>query len=72
MKRNTKAARKPRRRYEVQIRLLSGWENCWNEDDKPLTFASREIAERELREFLQRAEGIVEADAYRVRPVGEH
>lgn len=40
-------------RYEVQhYTLCQGWINTWLEDDKPMTFATREDAERELADFL--------------------
>jgi hypothetical protein len=38
--------------YEVQTEMLGGWENCWTENDKPATFASREEAEAAIEEHI--------------------
>jgi hypothetical protein len=48
--------------YEVQHHThCQGWVNCWQVDDKPQTFATREEAEAELAEYL--AEIQVEIDS---------
>ena len=43
-------------RWEVQTLFDNGgWENCWHDDERGKrlrSFASREEAERELREFV--------------------
>lgn len=40
-------------RYEVQTyTLCDGWINCWSVDETPHTFATRQEAEKELREHL--------------------
>jgi hypothetical protein len=33
--------------------VCQGWVNCWSEDDKPQTFATREEAQAELDEYIQ-------------------
>ncbi len=41
-------------RYEVlTYTICDGWINCWSEDDKPQTFATRKEAMTELEEHIQ-------------------
>lgn len=51
--------------FEVQTRMVSGWENCWTVYDKdvahPWTFESREEAEAELNDYLQDIKEAVKA-----------
>lgn len=39
-------------RWRVETKFTYGWENVWTEDDAPLTFATKESAERALEEHL--------------------
>ena len=39
-------------RFEVQTRFFIGWENCWSEDEKPMTFATEQEAEDAICEFF--------------------
>lgn len=39
-------------RWQVETGMAYGWENCWHVDDVLQTFATKEEAEAELREFL--------------------
>ena len=32
--------------------LFQGWVNCWQEDDKPLTFETIEEAQAEINEYI--------------------
>jgi len=38
--------------YEVQTRMVNTWENCWMEDDKPLTFETKAQAQSEIDDLL--------------------
>ena len=39
--------------YIVETRFfMNAWENCWTEDDKPLTFPTHEAAQAEIDEVL--------------------
>jgi hypothetical protein len=42
------------KRYEVQTKFANGdWENCWlNDDETPVTFASRAEATAYINEFI--------------------
>jgi len=40
------------KRWEVQTLCGNSWENCWAEDDRPMTFASEEEARDALAEHL--------------------
>ncbi len=41
-------------RYEVQTEMLSGWDNCWTDDDgKPITFGSYDDASAAIAEHIQ-------------------
>lgn len=64
-------------RYEVQTwTAVSGWENCWHENDQPLTFETEAEAQEALDEFFydlgnapaEMAAGYDEAD-YRIAVV---
>ena len=39
--------------YIVETKFLSGWENCWEEDGKAMTFDSKDAAELEIDELLK-------------------
>lgn len=39
--------------YKVLTNTLSGWEDCWKEDDKPLRFKTKQEAEEALQEHLK-------------------
>ena len=38
--------------YIVETRMGNTWENCWTEDDKPLTFPTHEASQAEIDEVL--------------------
>jgi hypothetical protein len=38
--------------YIVETRMGNTWENCWTEDDKPLTFPTHEAAQAEVNDLL--------------------
>jgi hypothetical protein len=67
------------KRWEVQMLFGSNWENVWTETDAdnkaiPLTFATKELAELELKDHFEtlKAEGMDwDAEEFRVRPVTE-
>jgi hypothetical protein len=40
------------KRWEVLTRTELGWANSWREDDKPMTFASKEDAEEDIAEHI--------------------
>jgi hypothetical protein len=43
--------------YEIQhYTLFDGWVNCWTQDGVPVTFGSREDAEKALEEYLAETE----------------
>jgi len=46
-------------RWEVQMRIGGEWENIWTEDEKPLTFASKEEAKKELDNHFKDMEDAV-------------
>lgn len=39
-------------RYAVETLMVCNWENCWTEDDEPLTFSTIDEARDALNEFL--------------------
>jgi hypothetical protein len=43
-------------RYAVETAMTYGWENVWQEDDSPMTFATLDEAEAELVQFFKDAE----------------
>jgi hypothetical protein len=38
--------------YIVETRFGNTWENCWTEDDKPMTFPTHEAAQTGISELL--------------------
>ena len=38
--------------YIVETRFGNTWENCWTEDDKPMTFLTHEAAQSEIDDLL--------------------
>jgi hypothetical protein len=52
-------------RYEVQTRFGNDWENCWTDDDQPLTFATRTQAQAEINDLLAEMPDY-RADDYRI------
>jgi len=48
--------------YEVQTEMLSGWENCWtDENGERITFASRNEAEQAMKDHIIDCVNAVEA-----------
>lgn len=41
--------------FHVLTKMLNGWENCWQEDNAPAVYPTREAAEEALKEFLEEA-----------------
>lgn len=39
--------------YIVETLFTYGWENCWTEDDKPMTFDTREEAQAEIDDIIE-------------------
>ena len=38
--------------YIVETRFGNTWENCWTEDDKPMTFLTHKAAQSEIDDLL--------------------
>lgn len=58
--------------YIVEMHIGNGWENVWQLDDQPHTFATREEAEAELSEHfedMQEAGMEFNPDEYRIEAV---
>ncbi len=52
----------PATRYGVETEMLSGWENCWTDDNgERVTFATREEAERAMKDHIIDCINAVEA-----------
>ena len=39
--------------YEVQTRMVNVWENCWIDDNGPLTFTTKKEAQAEIDELMR-------------------
>ena len=39
--------------YEVQTRMVNTWENCWTDDNGPLTFTTKKEAQAEIDELMR-------------------
>jgi hypothetical protein len=51
--------------YEVQtLTVVDGWDNCWTEDEKPMTFPSAEEAQAAIDEFFDDLKDAGMADDY--------
>lgn len=51
--------------YEVQtLTICDGWDNCWTEDDEPMTFPSEEAAQAAIDEFFDDLKTAGMADDY--------
>ncbi len=63
---------KKRQRYEVQTAFTYGWENCWTQGGRKLTFPTRAAARKDLDGLLRDTRaanmGMKRSD-YRIRPV---
>lgn len=65
-------------KFEVQTRFTSGWENCWKDNGKPVTFDTVEAANDELAKYITDSRAAVKdgdvtsfnPDDYRVAKVG--
>ena len=39
--------------YEVQTRMVNVWENCWTDNNGPLTFTTKKEAQAEIDELMR-------------------
>lgn len=51
--------------YEVQTRMVNVWENCWTDDNGPLTFATKSEAQAEIDELMREMPDYLPSD-YRI------
>ena len=51
--------------YEVQTRMVNVWENCWADDNGPLTFATKSEAQAEIDELMREMSDYLPSD-YRI------
>jgi len=56
--------------YIVETRVMYRWENCWTEDDQPMTFTTRAEAQAEIDDLLEEMPDY-SAEDYRVIGVSE-
>ena len=51
--------------YIVETYMGNTWENCWTEDDKPMTFLTHEAAQTGISELLAQMPDYI-AEDYRI------